>query len=41
MPIHASLKSLPDAHALLAAVGIPAHAIRKVLGSQIYAAADG
>ncbi len=32
---------LPDAHALLAAVGIPAHAIREVLGSQIYAAADG
>ena len=27
--------------ALLAAIGLPAHAIREVLGSRIYAGADG
>ena len=32
---------LPDAGALLAAVGLPAHAIREVLGSRTYAGADG
>ena len=32
---------LPDAGALLAAVGLPAHAIREVLGSQTYTGADG
>ena len=32
---------LPDAGALLAAVGIPVHAIREVLASRIYAGADG
>ncbi len=31
----------PDAGALLAAAGLPAHAIREVLGSQAYADADG
>ena len=32
---------LPDAGALLAAVGMPAHAIREVLGSQDRSGADG
>ena len=32
---------LPDAGALLAAVGMPTHAIRKVLGSRTYTGADG
>ena len=32
---------LPDACALLAAVGLPAHAIREVLGSRTYTGADG
>ena len=32
---------LPDAGALLATVGLPAHAIREVLGSRSYAGADG
>ena len=33
--------ALPDAGALLAAVGVPAHAIREVLGSRTYTGADG
>ena len=32
---------LPDAGALLAAVGMPAHAIREVLGSRIHTGTDG
>ena len=32
---------LPDAGALLAAAGVPAHAIREVLGSRPYTGADG
>ena len=32
---------LPDAGALLAAVGLPAHAIREVLASRTYTGADG
>ncbi len=32
---------LPDAGTLLATVGLPAHAIREVLGSRAYAGADG
>ena len=32
---------LPDAGALLAAAGVPAHAIREVLGSRTYTGADG
>ncbi len=32
---------LPDAGALLAAVGMPAHAIREVLASRTYAGTDG
>ena len=32
---------LPDAGALLAAVGMPAHAIREVLGSRTYSGVDG
>ena len=32
---------LPDAGSLLAAAGLPAHAIREVLGSRSYAGADG
>ena len=32
---------LPDTGALLAAVGLPAHAIREVLGSRTYSGADG
>ena len=32
---------LPDAGALLAAVGVPAHAIREVLASRTYTGADG
>ena len=32
---------LPDTGALLAAVGLPAHAIREVLGSRTYTGADG
>ena len=32
---------LPDANALLAAVGMPAHAIREVLASRTYAGTDG
>ena len=32
---------LPDAGALLAAAGMPAHAIREVLGSRTYTGADG
>ena len=32
---------LPDAGALLAAVGLPGHAIREVLGSRTYTGADG
>ena len=32
---------LPDAAALLAAVGLPAHAIREVLASRTYTGADG
>ena len=32
---------LPDTGELLAAVGMPAHAIREVLGSRIYPGADG
>ena len=31
----------PDAGALLAAAGMPAHAIREVLGSRPYTGADG
>ena len=31
----------PDTGALLAAVGMPAHAIREVLGSRTYTGADG
>ena len=41
MPIHASPHRLPDAGELLAAVGMPAHAIREVLGSRTYTGADG
>ena len=32
---------LPDTGALLAAVGLPPHAIREVLGSRTYTGADG
>ena len=32
---------LPDAGALLAAAGLPAHAIREVLGSRTHTGADG
>ena len=32
---------LPDAGALLAAVGMPAHAIREVLGSRTHTGTDG
>ena len=32
---------LPDTRALLAAVGLPAHAIREVLASRAYTGADG
>ena len=32
---------LPDAGALLGAVGMPAHAIREVLASRTYAGTDG
>ena len=32
---------LPDAGALLAAAGLPAHAIREVLSSRTYTGADG
>ena len=32
---------LPDAGALLAAVGMPAHAIREFLASRTYTGADG
>ena len=32
---------LPDAGALLAAVGMPAHAIREVLGSWTHTGTDG
>ena len=32
---------LPDAGALLAAAGMPGHAIREVLGSRTYTGADG
>ena len=32
---------LPDAGSLLSAAGLPAHAIREVLGSRAYAGADG
>ena len=32
---------LPDTGALLAAVGMPAHAIREVLASRTYTGADG
>ena len=32
---------LPDAGELLAAVGMPAHAIREVLASRTYTGADG
>ena len=32
---------LPDAGALLAAVGMPGYAIREVLGSRTYIGADG
>ena len=32
---------LPDVGALLAAVGMPGHAIREVLGSRTYTGADG
>ena len=32
---------LPDAGALLAAAGMPGHAIREVLGSRPYTGADG
>ena len=32
---------LPDTGELLATVGMPAHAIREVLGSRIFAGADG
>ncbi len=32
---------LPDAGALLSAAGLPAHAIREVLGSRAYTGADG
>ena len=32
---------LPNAGALLAAAGVPAHAIREVLGSRTYTGADG
>ena len=36
-----SAAPLPDAGALLSAAGLPAHAIREVLGSRSYAGADG
>ena len=36
-----SAAPLPDAGALLSAAGLPAHAIREVLGSRAYAGADG
>ncbi len=36
-----SAAPLPDAGSLLAAAGLPAHAIREVLGSRAYAGADG
>ena len=36
-----SAAPLPDAGTLLAAAGLPAHAIREVLGSRSYAGADG
>ena len=36
-----SAAPLPDAGSLLAAAGLPAHAIREVLGSRSYAGADG
>ena len=32
---------LPDTVELLAAAGVPAHAIREVLGSRTYTGADG
>ena len=32
---------LPDTTELLAAAGVPAHAIREVLGSRTYTGADG
>ena len=32
---------LPDTGELLAAAGVPAHAIREVLGSRTYSGADG
>ena len=32
---------LPDSGELLAAAGVPAHAIREVLGSRTYTGADG
>ena len=32
---------LPDTSELLAAAGMPAHAIREVLGSRTYTGADG
>ena len=32
---------LPDTGELLAAAGVPAHAIREVLGSRTYTGADG
>ena len=41
MPIHGFTAPLPDTGALLAAVGMPAHAIREVLGSRTYTGADG
>ena len=41
MPIPDFAAPLPDAGALLAAVGMPAHAIREVLGSRTHTGTDG
>ena len=41
MPIQDFAAPLPDAGALLAAVGMPAHAIREVLGSRTHTGTDG
>ena len=35
------IATLPDTCELLAAVGVPAHAIREVLASRTYTGADG
>ena len=41
IPIHASPHRLPDTARMLAAAGVPAHAIREVLASRTYTGADG